>query len=176
MVSQRLSGKSAIITGAASGIGRAAALAFARDGARVIVADVSEDGGRQTVEIIRDKGTNRGRFLRGMVDKYTWVDVGSSHLPSDLLAALLWAQLQRRGVTNAALMLLAIDIGNTNITVGAFDGIHRGHQYLISRVVARAKEIGAASALVTLHPHPKIVLRPTAPLPTMVSSLGWFIE
>ena len=52
----------------------------------------------------------------------------------------------------------------TVLTIGSFDGIHRGHQYLIGRVIARAKEIGAASALVTLHPHPKIVLRPTAPM------------
>jgi NAD(P)-dependent dehydrogenase (short-subunit alcohol dehydrogenase family) len=59
----RLSGKSAIITGAASGIGRAAALVFAREGARVIVADVSEDGGRQTVEIVRDKG-GEAEFFR----------------------------------------------------------------------------------------------------------------
>jgi NAD(P)-dependent dehydrogenase (short-subunit alcohol dehydrogenase family) len=59
----RLNGKSAIITGAASGIGRAAALAFAREGARVIVADVSEDGGRQTVEIVRDKG-GEAEFFR----------------------------------------------------------------------------------------------------------------
>jgi NAD(P)-dependent dehydrogenase (short-subunit alcohol dehydrogenase family) len=59
----RLSGKSAIITGAASGIGRAAALCFAREGARVIVADVSEDGGRQTVEIVRDKG-GEAQFFR----------------------------------------------------------------------------------------------------------------
>ncbi len=48
----------------------------------------------------------------------------------------------------------------TVLTIGSFDGIHRGHQYLIHRVAARASEIGAASALVTLHPHPKIVLRP----------------
>ncbi len=52
----------------------------------------------------------------------------------------------------------------TVLTIGSFDGIHRGHQHLISRVVARAKEVGAASALVTLHPHPKIVLRPHSPL------------
>ena len=52
----------------------------------------------------------------------------------------------------------------TVLTIGSFDGIHRGHQYLIERVIARAKEIGAASALVTLHPHPKVVLRPTSPL------------
>lgn len=52
----------------------------------------------------------------------------------------------------------------TVLTIGAFDGIHRGHQHLIQQVIARAKEIGAASALVTLHPHPKIVLRSTSPL------------
>ena len=46
-------------------------------------------------EIIREKGTNRSRFFRGQIDKYTWVDVGSSYLPSDLLAAHLWAQLER---------------------------------------------------------------------------------
>lgn len=45
-------------------------------------------------EIIREKGTNRGQFLRGMIDKYTWVDYGSSYLPSDLNAAYLWAQLE----------------------------------------------------------------------------------
>lgn len=45
-------------------------------------------------EIIREKGTNRCRFFRGQVDKYTWVDLGSSFLPSDILAAFLFAQLQ----------------------------------------------------------------------------------
>ena len=46
-------------------------------------------------EIIREKGTNRSQFFRGMVDKYTWVDLGSSYLPSDLQAAYLWGQLLR---------------------------------------------------------------------------------
>ena len=45
-------------------------------------------------EVLREKGTNRVRFFRGQVDKYTWVDVGSSYLPSDLLAAILVAQLE----------------------------------------------------------------------------------
>ncbi|MBI9034458.1 MAG: dTDP-4-amino-4,6-dideoxygalactose transaminase [Bacteroidales bacterium] len=45
-------------------------------------------------EIIREKGTNRSHFFRGMVDKYTWVDVGSSYLPSDILASILFAQLE----------------------------------------------------------------------------------
>ena len=48
----------------------------------------------ERAEIIREKGTNRSRFYRGQVDKYTWVDVGSSYLPSDMLAAYLYAQLE----------------------------------------------------------------------------------
>jgi len=48
----------------------------------------------ERAEILREKGTNRTRFYRGQVDKYTWVDVGSSYLPSDLLAAYLCAQLE----------------------------------------------------------------------------------
>jgi len=47
-------------------------------------------------EILREKGTNRSRMFRGLVDKYTWVDVGSSALPSDILAAFLYAQLEAR--------------------------------------------------------------------------------
>jgi dTDP-4-amino-4,6-dideoxygalactose transaminase len=49
----------------------------------------------ETAEIYREKGTDRSRFFRGQVDKYTWVDWGSSFLPSDMLAAYLWAQLER---------------------------------------------------------------------------------
>lgn len=45
-------------------------------------------------EIVREKGTNRSRFFRGQVDKYTWVDIGSSYLPSDMLAAYLYAQFE----------------------------------------------------------------------------------
>ncbi len=48
----------------------------------------------ERAEIIREKGTNRSKFFRGDVDKYTWVDIGSSYLPSDLLAAFLYAQLE----------------------------------------------------------------------------------
>lgn len=50
----------------------------------------------ERAEILREKGTNRGRFYRGQVDKYTWVDIGSSYLPSDVLAAFLLAQFERR--------------------------------------------------------------------------------
>jgi dTDP-4-amino-4,6-dideoxygalactose transaminase len=62
--------------------GEGGALTF-RDGARAIRA-----------EILREKGTNRNQFVRGIVDKYTWVDLGGSYLPSDLLAAYLLAQLE----------------------------------------------------------------------------------
>jgi len=48
----------------------------------------------QRAEIIREKGTNRSQYFRGMVDKYSWVDLGSSYLPSDIQAAYLWGQLE----------------------------------------------------------------------------------
>ena len=48
----------------------------------------------ERAEIIREKGTNRSQFFRGQVDKYTWVDVGSSYLPGEIIAAFLWAQME----------------------------------------------------------------------------------
>ena len=48
----------------------------------------------ERAEIVREKGTNRSQFFRGQIDKYTWMDVGSSYLPSELNAAYLWAQLE----------------------------------------------------------------------------------
>jgi dTDP-4-amino-4,6-dideoxygalactose transaminase len=55
----------------------------------------------ERAEILREKGTNRSRFFRGQVDRYTWVDVGSSYLPSDILAAFLFAQFQVRDQVQA---------------------------------------------------------------------------
>ena len=55
----------------------------------------------ERAEILREKGTNRSKFLRGQVDKYTWVDIGSSWVLSDLLAAILWGQLQRADNINS---------------------------------------------------------------------------
>lgn len=52
---------------------------------------INDDRFAARAEIIREKGTNRSQFFRGMVDKYQWVDVGSSYLPSELQAAYLWA-------------------------------------------------------------------------------------
>jgi dTDP-4-amino-4,6-dideoxygalactose transaminase len=87
------------------------------EGGALVVNDLKFE---KRAEILRDKGTNRSQFLRGQVDKYTWVDVGSSYAPSDMLAAFLLGQLenmeritsQRQAIYlryAAALALLAAD-------------------------------------------------------------------
>tara|TARA_B100000029_G_scaffold338825_1_gene331006 strand:+ start:252 stop:1379 length:1128 start_codon:yes stop_codon:yes gene_type:complete len=55
----------------------------------------------ELAEIIREKGTNRSKFFRGEIDKYSWVTIGSSYLPSDILAAILYAQLEKRQLIQA---------------------------------------------------------------------------
>lgn len=57
---------------------------------------INDENFVERAEIIREKGTNRSHFFRGEIDKYTWVDIGSSYLPSDILAAFLYAQLESR--------------------------------------------------------------------------------
>ena len=60
----------------------------------------------ERAEIVREKGTNRSNFFRGQVDKYTWVDIGSSYLPGEIIAAFLWAQMQEADViTNRRLAI-----------------------------------------------------------------------
>lgn len=67
---------------------------------------VNDPGLIHRAEIIREKGTDRSRFLRGEIDKYTWQEVGSSFLPGDLVAAFLWAQLQEaQAITDRRLVL-----------------------------------------------------------------------
>lgn len=61
------------------------------EGGALLIRDAAN---AERAEIIREKGTNRSRFLRGQVDKYTWVDIGSSYLPSELVAAFLRSQLE----------------------------------------------------------------------------------
>lgn len=80
------------------GIGHMGALSFhetkniisGEGGALLVNAAVLGD----RAEIVREKGTNRSQFFRGQVDKYTWVDIGSSYLPGELIAAFLWAQME----------------------------------------------------------------------------------
>ncbi|HYG37753.1 MAG TPA: dTDP-4-amino-4,6-dideoxygalactose transaminase [Cytophagales bacterium] len=95
----------------------------------------------QRAEIIREKGTNRSRFLRGEVDKYTWVDVGSSYLPSELNAAFLLAQFEAvKEITQQRVALwdeyykifkpLAQD-GFIEISFVPEDCMHNGHLFFI---------------------------------------------
>jgi dTDP-4-amino-4,6-dideoxygalactose transaminase len=79
-------------------IGHLAALSFhetkniiAGEGGALLINDERFE---QRAEIIREKGTNRSQFFRGLTDKYTWVDIGSSYLPGELVAAFLWAQME----------------------------------------------------------------------------------
>lgn len=73
----------------------------------------------ERAEIIREKGTNRSKFFRGQVDKYTWVDIGSSYLPGEIIAAFLWAQMEE--AENITQRRLAI-----------WDNYHREFEYLES--------------------------------------------
>ncbi len=61
---------------------------------------INDPAYNERAEILREKGTNRSKFFRGQVDKYTWVDFGDSYLPSDLNAAYLWAQLEQADEIN----------------------------------------------------------------------------
>ena len=125
-------------------------------------------------EIIREKGTDRGRFFRGEVDKYTWQDVGSSFLPSDLTAAFLWAQLeQAQRITGERLalwqsyheMLAPLEQqGLLRRPIVPADCRHNGHMYYIllrseadrQKVLAGLKQnaIGAVFHYVPLHSSP----------------------
>tara|TARA_R100000935_G_scaffold57510_1_gene91605 strand:- start:331 stop:1461 length:1131 start_codon:yes stop_codon:yes gene_type:complete len=67
------------------------------EGGLIIINDLKF---KERAEIIREKGTNRSQFFRGMVDKYSWVDIGSSYLPSELQAAYLWGQLEKADEIN----------------------------------------------------------------------------
>jgi dTDP-4-amino-4,6-dideoxygalactose transaminase len=61
---------------------------------------INDDEFTQRAEIVREKGTNRSLFFRGMVDKYSWVDIGSSYLMNDMSAAYLWGQLEKADEIN----------------------------------------------------------------------------
>lgn len=61
---------------------------------------IKDEKNAEKAEIVREKGTNRSKFFRGQIDKYTWVEAGSSYLPSDMNAAYLWAQLEKADEIN----------------------------------------------------------------------------
>lgn len=92
-------------------------------------------------EILREKGTNRSKFFRGGVDKYTWVDFGDSYLPSDMNAAYLWAQLEKADEINndrlatwntywKAFRPLA-DAGKVEIPTVPEDCVHNAHMFYL---------------------------------------------
>lgn len=93
----------------------------------------------ERAEIIREKGTNRSQFFRGEIDKYTWVDIGSSYLPSELVGAFLYAQLehadeitaQRRHICSAYAAQLAPLQQAGKLRLPAFDGDSNGHMYYL---------------------------------------------
>jgi dTDP-4-amino-4,6-dideoxygalactose transaminase len=103
---------------------------------------VNDPGLSQRAEVLREKGTNRSRFFRGEVDKYTWVDVGSSYLPSELIAAFLWAQLQgaedittrRMDIWNAyhAALAVAESAGQASRPEIPDKCRHNGHMYYLT--------------------------------------------
>lgn len=90
-------------------------------------------------EIIWEKGTNRTAFYRGEVDKYTWVDVGSSFLPSEIMAALLWAQLEkfdeilakRLELWNLYYLKLGVLLPKIGLPILSGAGTHNGHIFYL---------------------------------------------
>ena len=95
----------------------------------------------ERAEIVREKGTNRTKFYRGQVDKYTWVDKGSSYLPSELNAAYLWSQLEVADKINcnrlnawnkyAKELKPYVEKGNIEIPFIPNDCIHNAHMFYI---------------------------------------------
>ncbi len=158
--------------------GRLAALSFhetknviSGEGGALLVNDPALS---QRAEVIREKGTNRSNFLRGSVDKYRWVDVGSSYLPSEITAAFLWAQLEaadellerRLSLWNAydRRMCALEDAGKLRRPTIPQSATHNAHLYYVlvndaqtrTRVLERLKAqgIGGLFHYVPLHSAP----------------------
>ena len=95
----------------------------------------------ERAEIIREKGTNRSQFFRGQVDKYTWVDIGSSYLPGEIVAAFLWAQMEEAdSITKRRLDIWANyhqgfetleKTGKVRRPVVPQDCVHNAHMYYL---------------------------------------------
>ena len=125
----------------------------------------------ERAEIIREKGTNRSRFFRGQVDKYSWVDIGSSYLPGEITAAFLFAQSEHAEVINAKRMAIwdryhlwaesHERAGRLRRPIIPTDCTHNAHMYYVllpdlegrTRFIQRLKDrgIGAVFHYVPLH-------------------------
>ena len=115
---------------------------------------VNDPGFVERAEILQEKGTNRSRFFRGEVDKYTWVDIGSSYLASEINAAFLWAQLEHAEAITAERLVLweryhaafadAEETGLLRRPVIPAEATHNAHMYyvLLENEAVRATVIG----------------------------------
>jgi dTDP-4-amino-4,6-dideoxygalactose transaminase len=128
----------------------------------------------QRSEIIREKGTNRSQFFRGEIDKYTWVDLGSSYLPSELTAAFLWSQLEEAVKITARRLFIwekyhqafasVETAGQVHRPTIPDECIHNGHMYYLllpsldsrTQFIAKLKSDGIQSVFhyVPLHSAP----------------------
>lgn len=120
------------------------------EGGALVINDPAYD---ERAEVIREKGTNRSRFLRGQVDKYTWVSYGSSYLPSDINAAYLWGQLEHADQINddrlaswaaydEALRPMA-EHGALEVPTVPEGCVHNAHMYYV-----KAKDLEERTALI----------------------------
>lgn len=114
---------------------------------------INDPAYNERAEILREKGTNRAKFFRGQVDKYTWVDFGDSYLPSELNAAYLWGQLEQAAVINndrlaswnaynEAFQPLAA-AGIVGIPTIPKDCVHNAHMYYL-----KCKDLQERTALI----------------------------
>lgn len=142
------------------------------EGGALLIGTNNDDVER--AEIIREKGTDRSRFFRGQVDKYTWVDYGSSYLPSDMNAAYLYAQLEKaEEINNSRLamwqryynaLLPLQEKGLISLPVIPEGCVHNAHMFYLkakdlkerSELIAFLKEKGVGSAFhyIPLHSAP----------------------
>jgi dTDP-4-amino-4,6-dideoxygalactose transaminase len=146
----------------------------------------------ERAEVLRDKGTNRAQFFRGFVDKYTWQDLGSSYVPSELCAAYLFAQLEEAARINARRRAIALayhdalaPLGARGVTLPARAYLENanGHLFwLLARDPAhqqgliahlKARDIAAVHHYVPLHSAPAGVRHGAAPRPLPVTESIW---
>lgn len=135
---------------------------------------INRDEFRERAEVVREKGTNRSKFFRGEVDKYTWVDIGSSYLPSELTSAFLYAQMEqadriismRRGIFYRYMEMLKPleDEGWLKLPLVDDESVNNGHIFYVitsslderDRIIAHLKSSGIMAIFhyVPLHSSP----------------------
>ncbi|MCI9129102.1 MAG: dTDP-4-amino-4,6-dideoxygalactose transaminase [Eggerthellaceae bacterium] len=141
------------------------------EGGALLINDPSKN---EAAEILREKGTNRAKFFRGQIDKYTWVGYGSSYLPSDLNAAYLWSQLEVADEINDDRLATwhkydeafkpLEDAGKVELPTVPEDCVHNAHMYYMkckdlderTRLIDHLKENGVYAVFhyIPLHSAP----------------------